>query len=61
LAYHGRVAHSQLDRIAHLRIAAAIAASVQVRKMWRPNGSWCLQELADIVEQDGAGRSEAAD
>jgi len=50
LLYNSRVADALLDRAAFIRMAAAVAQNVSVRSLRRPQGRWCVDELADIVE-----------
>jgi hypothetical protein len=59
LAFHGRIAHSLLDRVVHMRIAAAVASQVPFHRARRARGAWTVPELTDAVERaDDAGEPE---
>jgi hypothetical protein len=50
LLYNSRVADALLDRAAFMQMAAAVAQNVSVQSLRRPQGRWCVDELADIIE-----------
>lgn len=49
-SFNSRIADALLDRGFFMRMAAAIAGSVPVRELRRPRGRWCLEEMADLLE-----------
>jgi hypothetical protein len=51
MASNSRIASALLDRGAYLTLAGSLATSgVPIRKMTRPRGRWCPDELANLVE-----------
>lgn len=50
--YNSRIADALLDKGAYMRIAAAIAQRCRIIRLTRPRGAWCVEELADVIEQE---------
>jgi hypothetical protein len=52
LLYNSHVADVLLERVLHFRLASALVHSATLRRLTRPRGQWCVEELADRIEAD---------
>jgi hypothetical protein len=50
LSYNSRIADALFERSAFMGQASAIARAVRMYRLRRPLGRWCLDELADLLE-----------
>lgn len=51
LSHNSHIADALLDRTVYFRNAAAISHAAPRRRLRRPRGRWCVEELADMVER----------
>jgi hypothetical protein len=50
LSYNSRIADALFERAAFMRQTAAVTGRVPMHRLRRPLGRWCLDELAELLE-----------